>query len=106
MSPKRRNGKKKNVATRLVKQSFPPPPSPPSSRSIRRIIFNTLVKPNINEKGEKQMETISTSQALQIAGRAGRSDTCRPNTGILVAGCYTRLYSHTYWGLAVPQVLL
>uniref|UniRef100_A0A672FBV0 ATP-dependent RNA helicase SUPV3L1, mitochondrial n=1 Tax=Salarias fasciatus TaxID=181472 RepID=A0A672FBV0_SALFA len=41
--------------------------------SIKRIIFNSLIKPNINEKGEKQMETISTSQALQIAGRAGRS---------------------------------
>uniref|UniRef100_A0A8C4ELK0 ATP-dependent RNA helicase SUPV3L1, mitochondrial n=1 Tax=Dicentrarchus labrax TaxID=13489 RepID=A0A8C4ELK0_DICLA len=41
--------------------------------SIKRIIFNSLVKPNTNEKGEKQMETISTSQALQIAGRAGRS---------------------------------
>ncbi|XP_030271442.1 ATP-dependent RNA helicase SUPV3L1, mitochondrial [Sparus aurata] len=40
--------------------------------SIRRIIFNSLIKPNINEKGEKQMDTISTSQALQIAGRAGR----------------------------------
>ncbi|KAG7236004.1 hypothetical protein INR49_001402 [Caranx melampygus] len=40
--------------------------------SIKRIIFNCLVKPNVNEKGEKQMETISTSQALQIAGRAGR----------------------------------
>ncbi|XP_059926828.1 ATP-dependent RNA helicase SUPV3L1, mitochondrial [Gadus macrocephalus] len=40
--------------------------------SIRRIIFNSLVKPNVNEKGEKHMETISTSQALQIAGRAGR----------------------------------
>ncbi|KAM9366958.1 ATP-dependent RNA helicase SUPV3L1, mitochondrial [Symphorus nematophorus] len=40
--------------------------------SIKRIIFNSLIKPNINEKGEKQMETISTSQALQIAGRAGR----------------------------------
>ncbi|KAJ3593433.1 hypothetical protein NHX12_005768 [Muraenolepis orangiensis] len=40
--------------------------------SIKRIIFNSLVKPNTNEKGEKQMETISTSQALQIAGRAGR----------------------------------
>ncbi|KAM6949910.1 ATP-dependent RNA helicase SUPV3L1, mitochondrial [Lycodopsis pacificus] len=40
--------------------------------SIRRIIFNSLVKPNVNEKGEKQMETISTSQALQISGRAGR----------------------------------
>ncbi|KAM7406255.1 hypothetical protein PAMP_000643 [Pampus punctatissimus] len=40
--------------------------------SIKRIIFNSIVKPNVNEKGEKQMETISTSQALQIAGRAGR----------------------------------
>lgn len=40
--------------------------------SIKRIIFNTLVKPNVNEKGEKHIETISTSQALQIAGRAGR----------------------------------
>ncbi|KAI5107833.1 ATP-dependent RNA helicase SUPV3L1, mitochondrial precursor, partial [Silurus meridionalis] len=40
--------------------------------SIRRIIFNSLVKPNVNEKGEKEMDTISTSQALQIAGRAGR----------------------------------
>lgn len=40
--------------------------------SIKRIIFNSLVKPSVNEKGEKQMETISTSQALQIAGRAGR----------------------------------
>uniref|UniRef100_A0A8C2Q7X2 ATP-dependent RNA helicase SUPV3L1, mitochondrial n=1 Tax=Cyprinus carpio TaxID=7962 RepID=A0A8C2Q7X2_CYPCA len=40
--------------------------------SIRRIIFNSLVKPNINEKGEKELDTISTSQALQISGRAGR----------------------------------
>ncbi|XP_048863146.1 ATP-dependent RNA helicase SUPV3L1, mitochondrial [Brienomyrus brachyistius] len=40
--------------------------------SIRRIIFNSLLKPSVNEKGEKDMDTISTSQALQIAGRAGR----------------------------------
>uniref|UniRef100_A0AAR2IX89 ATP-dependent RNA helicase SUPV3L1, mitochondrial n=1 Tax=Pygocentrus nattereri TaxID=42514 RepID=A0AAR2IX89_PYGNA len=40
--------------------------------SIRRIIFNSLVKPSVNEKGEKELVTISTSQALQIAGRAGR----------------------------------
>lgn len=26
----------------------------------------------MNEKGEKELDTISTSQALQIAGRAGR----------------------------------
>ncbi|XP_072534496.1 ATP-dependent RNA helicase SUPV3L1, mitochondrial [Salminus brasiliensis] len=40
--------------------------------SIRRIIFNSLVKHNVNEKGEKELSTITTSQALQIAGRAGR----------------------------------
>ncbi|XP_072484862.1 ATP-dependent RNA helicase SUPV3L1, mitochondrial isoform X2 [Notamacropus eugenii] len=40
--------------------------------SIKRIIFNSLIKPSINEKGEKEMEPISTSQALQISGRAGR----------------------------------
>ncbi|KAM5140701.1 ATP-dependent RNA helicase SUPV3L1, mitochondrial [Mantella aurantiaca] len=40
--------------------------------SIKRIIFNTLLKPTVNEKGEKGMDIISTSQALQIGGRAGR----------------------------------
>lgn len=29
----------------------------------------------MNEKGEKEMDTISVSQALQIAGRAGRYGT-------------------------------
>ncbi|XP_037089380.1 LOW QUALITY PROTEIN: ATP-dependent RNA helicase SUV3 homolog, mitochondrial-like [Pollicipes pollicipes] len=43
--------------------------------SIRRIIFNTLIKPTINEKGEKEMDVISCSQAHQIAGRAGRHAT-------------------------------
>lgn len=41
-------------------------------RCIRRIIFNSIVKPTINEKGEKEIDSITTSQALQIAGRAGR----------------------------------
>ncbi|EMP40577.1 ATP-dependent RNA helicase SUPV3L1 [Chelonia mydas] len=40
--------------------------------SIKRIIFNSLIKPSINEKGEKEMDAITTSQALQISGRAGR----------------------------------
>ncbi|XP_008826034.1 ATP-dependent RNA helicase SUPV3L1, mitochondrial [Nannospalax galili] len=40
--------------------------------SIRRIVFYSLIKPSINEKGEKELEPITTSQALQIAGRAGR----------------------------------
>lgn len=44
-------------------------------RSIRRVIFYSLIKPTINEKGEKEMDTISVSQALQIAGRAGRYGT-------------------------------
>uniref|UniRef100_A0A8C5Q8I6 ATP-dependent RNA helicase SUPV3L1, mitochondrial n=1 Tax=Leptobrachium leishanense TaxID=445787 RepID=A0A8C5Q8I6_9ANUR len=40
--------------------------------SIKRIIFNSLFKPNLNEKGEREIDRISTSQALQISGRAGR----------------------------------
>ncbi|XP_038213774.1 ATP-dependent RNA helicase SUV3 homolog, mitochondrial isoform X2 [Zerene cesonia] len=40
--------------------------------SIRRIIFYSLIKPVVNENGEKEMDVISISQALQIAGRAGR----------------------------------
>ncbi|XP_077297824.1 suv3 RNA helicase [Arctopsyche grandis] len=40
--------------------------------SIRRIIFYSLIKPMLNEKGEKEISVISISQALQIAGRAGR----------------------------------
>ncbi|XP_019763255.2 ATP-dependent RNA helicase SUV3 homolog, mitochondrial-like isoform X2 [Dendroctonus ponderosae] len=43
--------------------------------SIRRVIFYSLIKPTMNEKGEKEMDTISVSQALQIAGRAGRYGT-------------------------------
>lgn len=43
--------------------------------SIRRIIFYSLIKPMVNEKGEKEMDTISVSQCLQIAGRAGRYGT-------------------------------
>ncbi len=43
--------------------------------SLRRIIFYSLMKPTINEKGELEMDLISTSQALQIAGRAGRYKT-------------------------------
>lgn len=43
--------------------------------NIGRVIFNSLIKPTVNEKGEKEMDTITTSQALQIAGRAGRYGT-------------------------------
>ncbi|XP_045475671.1 ATP-dependent RNA helicase SUV3 homolog, mitochondrial isoform X1 [Harmonia axyridis] len=43
--------------------------------SIRRIIFYSLIKPTMNEKGEKEMDTLSVSSALQIAGRAGRYGT-------------------------------
>ncbi|XP_069699470.1 ATP-dependent RNA helicase SUV3 homolog, mitochondrial isoform X2 [Periplaneta americana] len=43
--------------------------------SIRRVVFYSLIKPSVNEKGEKEMNTISVSQALQIAGRAGRYGT-------------------------------
>eukprot|EP00057_Strongylocentrotus_purpuratus_P017396 XP_011671870.1 PREDICTED: ATP-dependent RNA helicase SUPV3L1, mitochondrial [Strongylocentrotus purpuratus] len=40
--------------------------------SIKRVIFKSLIRPYINEKGEKEMHRLTTSQALQIAGRAGR----------------------------------
>ncbi|XP_077866309.1 ATP-dependent RNA helicase SUPV3L1, mitochondrial-like [Saccoglossus kowalevskii] len=40
--------------------------------SIKRIIFNSVVKPTLNEKGEIEIDRLTTSQALQIAGRAGR----------------------------------
>ena len=43
--------------------------------NIGRVIFNTLVKPNVNEKGEKEMAILTASQTLQIAGRAGRYNT-------------------------------
>lgn len=44
-------------------------------RSIGRIIFYSLKKKNMNDKGEIEFSTISVSQALQIAGRAGRFGT-------------------------------
>lgn len=43
--------------------------------SIRRMVFYSLVKPIINKNGEQEMDIISVSQALQIAGRAGRFGT-------------------------------
>ncbi|KAK0158519.1 hypothetical protein PV328_009513 [Microctonus aethiopoides] len=42
---------------------------------IRRIIFYSMIKPSVNEKGEKEMDVIPVSSALQIAGRAGRFGT-------------------------------
>jgi ATP-dependent RNA helicase SUPV3L1/SUV3 len=40
--------------------------------NIRRIIFNSVMKIQLTENGDKEMDVISVSQALQIAGRAGR----------------------------------
>lgn len=42
---------------------------------IQRIIFYSLTQPSVNEKGAKELDTISVSTALQIAGRAGRHGT-------------------------------
>lgn len=39
------------------------------------MVFYSLVKPIINKNGEQEMDIISVSQALQIAGRAGRFGT-------------------------------
>ncbi|KAK2145127.1 hypothetical protein LSH36_701g02017 [Paralvinella palmiformis] len=43
--------------------------------NIKRIIFYSLVKPTINEKGEKEIDFIPISMTKQIAGRAGRYGT-------------------------------
>jgi len=40
--------------------------------NIRRIIFYSVTKVQLTENGDKEMDLISVSQALQIAGRAGR----------------------------------
>ena len=39
------------------------------------MIFYAIMKPTTNKEGERKMERISTSQALQIGGRAGRFGT-------------------------------
>jgi ATP-dependent RNA helicase SUPV3L1/SUV3 len=41
--------------------------------NIRRIIFYSLNKIHLLEDGNREMKVISVSQALQIAGRAGKS---------------------------------
>uniref|UniRef100_UPI00358EB142 ATP-dependent RNA helicase SUPV3L1, mitochondrial isoform X2 n=1 Tax=Myxine glutinosa TaxID=7769 RepID=UPI00358EB142 len=56
--------------------------------SIRRMIFNSITKPFVNEKGEKEVDYISTSQALQIAGRAGRFSSA------FIHGEVTTMYRH------------
>ena len=43
--------------------------------NIQRIIFYSLTKLQLTDSGEKDMDVISVSQALQIAGRAGRFNT-------------------------------
>lgn len=48
-------------------------------RSIKRVIFYSLAKPQLNEQGEKEKTNVTTSQALQIAGRAGRFEHIKNN---------------------------
>lgn len=47
--------------------------------NIKRVVFYSLMKPIINEKGEKEMDIIPPHTALQIAGRAGRFNTTWPD---------------------------
>lgn len=42
-------------------------------RSIRRVIFYSTVKLQQNENGEKEISSLSVSQALQIAGKNKRN---------------------------------
>ena len=46
--------------------------------NIKRIVFYSMMKLQLMENGEKEMNLISVSQALQIAGRAGRFNTQWP----------------------------
>lgn len=43
--------------------------------SIGRVIFYSLVKTTMDEQGHRSQEYLTTSQCLQIAGRAGRYNT-------------------------------
>ncbi|KAH0550032.1 ATP-dependent RNA helicase SUV3 homolog, mitochondrial isoform X1 [Cotesia glomerata] len=43
--------------------------------NIRRIVFYSLRKPTVNNNGEKEIDILTVSSALQIAGRAGRHGT-------------------------------
>ncbi len=43
--------------------------------NIRRIVFYSLYKMTLTESGDREIDLISVSQALQIAGRAGRFNT-------------------------------
>jgi len=44
-------------------------------RNIKRVIFYSITKPITNKKGEKEIDIIPASTALQIGGRAGRYGT-------------------------------
>ena len=37
--------------------------------NIKRIVFYSLIKLNLNDSGEKELMTIQPHQALQIAGK-------------------------------------
>ncbi|CAF1542728.1 unnamed protein product [Adineta ricciae] len=47
--------------------------------SIKRVVFYSLVKSQMNDEGNKQKADVTTSQALQIAGRAGRFGSAFPD---------------------------
>ena len=43
--------------------------------NIRRMVFYSINKVQLTKDGDKEVDLISVSQALQIAGRAGRFNT-------------------------------
>ena len=44
----------------------------PASQTTDKLLFNSINKIQLKSDGEKEIDLISVSQALQIAGRAGR----------------------------------
>ena len=59
--------------------------------NIRRIIFYSLNKIHLLEDGNREMKVISVSQALQIAGRAGKS------LKHFLSFCLFLLFLHKKW---------
>lgn len=52
------------------------------------------MKLTINDKGEKEMDTISVSSALQIAGRAGRYGTQWEQVNIFFLELFSFMFVH------------
>lgn len=72
--------------------------------SIRRIIFYSLMKASSDEQGNMSIEYLSTSQCLQIAGRAGRYKTLHPTGYVTTYRPEDLRYLREIMGRGVPPI--